>query len=96
MNTLQSNIGLRRCSDIQLCLHVSVADEYGWFQVKTDIAFLAFFKILDKDEDNSSLGYHCGVKFQDDKIRHVLNMRVSSNDAEIINKCAKMRVKNNQ
>ena len=69
---------------------------YGRFQVKTDIAFLAFFEILDKDEDNSSLGYHCGVKFQDDKIRHVLNMRVSSNDAEIINKCAKMRVKNNQ
>ena len=68
----------------------------GQTQVKTDIAFLAFFKILDKDEDNSSLGYHCGVKFQDDKIRHVLNMRVSSNDAEIINKCAKMRVKNNQ
>ena len=54
---------------------------------------MAFFEILDKDEDNSSLGYHCGVKFQDDKIRHVLNMRVSSNDAEIINKCAKMRVK---
>ena len=68
----------------------------GRFQVKTDIAFLAFFAILDKDEDNSSLGYHCGVKFQDDKIRHVLNMRVSLNGAEIINKCAKMRVKNNQ
>ena len=40
----------------------------GQTQVKTDIAFLAFFKILDKDEDNSSLGYHCEVKFQGDKI----------------------------
>ena len=69
---------------------------FGRFQVKIDIAFLAFFKILDKDEDNSSLGYHCEVKFQGDKIWHVFNMRVSSKDAEIINKCAKMRVKNNQ
>ena len=66
------------------------------FKPKQDIAFLAIFKILDKDKDNSNLGYHCRVKFQGDKIWHVLNMRVSSNDAEIINKCAKMRVKNNQ
>ena len=40
----------------------------GQTQVKTDIAFVAFFKILDKDEDNSNLGYHCGLKFQGDEI----------------------------
>ena len=57
---------------------------------------MAFFKILDEDEDNSSLGYHRAVKFQGDRICHVFNMRVSLNDAEIINKCAKLRVKNNQ
>ena len=67
---------------------------YRQFQAKMDIAFLTFLKFLDKDEDNSNLG--CRVKFEGDKICHVLNMRVSSNNAEIINKCAKKRVKNNQ
>ena len=50
-------------SRLNLCLKL-----WRWFQVKTDIAFLAFFKILDKNEDNSSLRYHCGVKFEGDKI----------------------------
>ena len=57
----------------------NVFAEQGRFQAKTNpakmyIAFFAFFKILDKDEDNASLGYHCGVKFQGDKIWHVLDI----------------------
>ena len=47
---------------------INIHGEIGRFQVKTDIAFLAFFKILDKGQDNSSSGCGCGVKFKGDEI----------------------------
>ena len=50
----------------RVCVSLFFFNQYnslGRTQGKTDIAFLAFFETLDKEEDNSSLGYHCGVKF---------------------------------